>query len=386
MSLPKQARDAGKKGAAMLIGVPKEIKDHEFRVGITPAGVKALVAAGHEVTVETGAGARIGFGDETYRAEGARIVASAAEAYACPMVVKVKEPQPAEIPLLREGQVLFTYLHLAADAELTDRLLERKIVGIAYETVTDASGGLPLLTPMSEVAGRVAVQAGAAALQMANGGSGVLLGGVPGVSPGRVVILGGGTVGTNAAKMALGLGAEVTLLDISLPRLRYLDDVFGLRLRTRYAEAHAIEELVPEADLVVGAVLVPGKKAPRLLSRETIGRMRPGSVLVDVAIDQGGCSETSRPTSHSAPTYIKEGVVHYCVTNMPAACARTATQALTAATLPYVLQLAGKGWQQALMEDPGLRAGLNLHLGQVTHPSVAADLGHPYVAPEMVLA
>lgn len=369
----------------MLIGVPKEIKDHEFRVGITPAGVKALVAAGHEVTVETGAGARIGFTDEMYRAVGARIAASAAEAYACPMVVKVKEPQPVEIPLLREGQVLFTYLHLAADAELTNRLLERKIVGIAYETVTDPQGGLPLLTPMSEVAGRIAIQAGANALQMINGGSGVLLGGVPGVSPGKVAILGGGTVGANAAKMALGLGAEVTLLDISLPRLRYLDDVFGARLKTRYAEAHAIEELVPEADLVVGAVLVPGKKAPRLLTRETVRRMKPGSVLVDVAIDQGGCSETSRPTSHSEPTYIEEGVVHYCVTNMPAACARTATQALTAATLPHVLQLAGKGWQEALRENPGLRAGLNLHLGRVTHPNVAADLGHPYVTPDTVL-
>ena len=370
----------------MLIGIPKEIKDHEYRVGLTPAGVGALVADGHEVKVESGAGAPIGFGDDTYRAAGAKIARSAAEVYACPMIVKVKEPQPAEIPLLREGQVLFTYLHLAADAELTRQLVERKIVGIAYETVTDAQGALPLLTPMSEVAGRVAVQAGATALQMANGGNGTLLGGVPGVAPGRVVILGAGTVGTQAARMAVGLGADVTILDVNLSRLRYLDDAFGPRLKTHYSEPHAIAALTREADLVVGSVLIPGKRAPKLLTRNTVRAMKPGSVLVDVAIDQGGCSETSRPTTHSAPTYIEEGVVHYCVTNMPAACARTATQALTHATLPYARQLANQGYRLALKETPGLANGLNLHLGQVTHPSVAADLEYTFVPPREAIA
>jgi alanine dehydrogenase len=369
----------------MLIGVPKEIKDHEYRVGIAPAGVRALAGAGHEVLVESGAGARIGLGDELYRAAGARIAASASEVYACPMIVKVKEPQPAEVPLLREGQVLFTYFHLAADPELTRQLRERKIVAIAYETVTDAAGTLPLLTPMSEIAGRIAIQAGATALQMTNGGNGTLLGGVPGVPPGRVVILGAGTVGTHAARMAMGLGADVTLLDINLTRLRHLDELFGGRIKTRYSEADAIEKLAPEADLLVGSVLVPGKRAPKLLTRRTIQSMRPGSVLVDVAIDQGGCSETSRPTTHSEPTYIEEGVVHYCVTNMPAACARTATHALTNATLPYALQLAEKGYRRALDENPHLQNGLNLHLGHVTHPAVAADLGYPYVPPQTAL-
>lgn len=365
----------------MLIGIPREIKDHEFRVGLTPAGVRAMVEAGHEVRVETRAGAAIGYADETYAAAGASVVAGAAEVYACPMVVKVKEPQPAEVPLLREGQILFTYLHLAADAELTRQLVGRKIVGIAYETVSDAQGRLPLLTPMSEVAGRVAIQAGATALQMANGGSGVLLGGVPGVAPGRVVVLGAGTVGTEAAKMAMGLGAEVIILDVSLNRLRYLDDVFGGRLRTHYSQASAIERLVREADLVVGSVLIPGKRAPKLISRELVSSMRPGSVLVDVAIDQGGCAETSRPTTHSSPTFVEAGVVHYCVTNMPAACARTATQALTHATLPYALKLASLGYREAMRQDAGLLKGLNLHLGQVTHPHVAADLGYAFTPP-----
>jgi alanine dehydrogenase len=369
----------------MLIGVPKEIKDHEYRVGITPAGVRALTDAGHEVRVETRAGERIGFGDELYLAAGARIAGTASEAYACPLVVKVKEPQAGEIPLLREGQVLFTYLHLAADPALTRRLLESRIVAIAYETVTDAAGALPLLTPMSEMAGRIAIQAGATALQLANGGRGVLLGGVPGVAPGKVLILGAGTVGTHAARMALGLGADVTLMDISLPRLRHLDDIFGARLKTRYSEAHAIEELVREADLVVGSVLLPGKRAPKLISRALVKQMKPGSVLVDVAIDQGGCAETSRPTTHSSPTYLEEGVVHYCVANMPAACARTATQALTNATLPCVLALAGKGWKEALKADAGLRNGLNLHLGQVTHAGLAADLEYPCISTDIAL-
>jgi alanine dehydrogenase len=370
----------------MLIGVPKEIKDHEYRVGVTPGGARALVAAGHEVLVQSGAGQRIGFSDEMYLAIGARIAASAAEIYACPLVVKVKEPQSAELPLLHEGQVLFTYFHLAAAPELTACLLERQIVAVAYETVTDAQGTLPLLTPMSEVAGRIAVQSGATALQMANGGNGTLLGGVPGVAPARVVVLGAGTVGTQAAKMALGAGADVTILDIDLNRLRYLDDVFDSRLKTRYSEMHALEELVFGADLVVGAVLIPGKSAPKLLSCQMVRSIRPGGVLVDVAIDQGGCAETSRPTTHSDPTYVEEGVVHYCVTNMPAACARTSTQALTNATLPYVLQLAGLGWRQALRDSAGLCAGLNLCLGKVTHERVAEDLGYAYCTPQKAMS
>lgn len=369
----------------MLIGIPKEIKDHEFRVGVTPAGVRTLTAAGHEVRVETQAGAKISFSDAMYAAAGATVVGTPAEIYACPMVVKVKEPQPAEIPLLAEGQLLFAYLHLAAAPELARQLLQRRIIGIAYETVQDAQGALPLLTPMSEVAGRLAVQAGASALQMAAGGRGVLLGGVPGVAPGRVVILGAGTVGMHAAKMALGLGADVTLLDISLARLRYLDDVFGARLKTRYSEAQAIEELAREADLLIGAVYLPGRRAPKLISRATVGAMQPGTVLVDVAIDQGGVSETSRPTTHSNPLYQEEGVVHYCVTNMPAAVARTSTLALTHATLPYALQLASRGPRQALLADAGLRCGLNLHRGQVTHAAVAQDLGYDFVSPEQAL-
>ncbi|MDD5330766.1 MAG: alanine dehydrogenase [Sulfuricella sp.] len=369
----------------MLIGVPKEIKDHEFRVGVTPAGVRALTDAGHQVLIESHAGERIGFDDALYLAAGAKIAATPAEVYGCPLVVKVKEPQASEVALLMEGQVLFTYFHLAADPVLASHLMEKKIVAVAYETVTDAANTLPLLTPMSEVAGRIAIQAGANALHLANGGCGVLLGGVPGVSPGKVVILGGGTVGANAARIALGLGAEVTLLDVSLPRLRHLEDVFGARLKTRFAEAHAVAELTADADLVVGAVLVAGKRAPKLLTRMLVQRMKRGAVFVDVSIDQGGSSETSRPTTHSNPIYIEEGVVHYCVTNMPAACARTATQALTNATLPYVLALAGKGWKDAMKADQGLRNGLNLHLGQVTHAGLAADLGYPWVAAETVL-
>ncbi len=359
----------------MRIGIPKEIKDHEYRVGVTPAGVSALIAQGHQVLVETFAGARIGFGDALYEAAGA-MIAGRNEVYGCDMIVKVKEPQPSEVALLHEGQLLFCYLHLAPEPELTRGLLERKVVGIAYETVTDAQGTLPLLTPMSEVAGRLAVQAGATALQIANGGSGVLLGGVPGVAPGKVVILGGGAAGLNAAKMAAGLGAEVTVLDISLARLRHLDDVFGMRVKTRFSEPAAIAELVREADLVIGAVLLPGKRAPRLLTRDMVKAMKPGSALVDIAIDQGGCAETSRPTTHSDPTYVEHGVVHYCVTNMPGAVARTATLALTQATLPLVLELADKGHARALLDNPGLRDGLNVFRGQVTHPAVAADLGY----------
>lgn len=369
----------------MRIGIPKEIKDHEYRVGVTPAGVSALKTRGHHVLVEAGAGARIGFSDALYEAAGA-MIAGRNEVYGCSMVVKVKEPQPSEVALLHEGQILFCYLHLAPEPELTRGLLDRKIIGIAYETVTDFQGNLPLLIPMSEVAGRLSVQAGAAALQIANGGSGVLLGGVPGVAPAKVVILGGGISGINAAKMALGLGAEVTVLDINPARLRYLDDVFGMRLKTRYSEPATIAELTREADLVIGAVLIPGKRAPQLLTRDMVKAMKPGSALVDIAIDQGGCAETSRPTTHSAPTYVEHGVVHYCVTNMPGATARTSTLALTQATLPLVLELADKGHAQALQDNPGLRDGLNVFRGQVTHPAVANDLGYALEPVQTALA
>ena len=369
----------------MLIGVPKEIKDHEFRVGVTPAGVKALTTAGHEVLVQSNAGEAIGFSDEMYQQAGARIAETAADVYQCPLVVKVKEPQASEFPLLQEDQVLFTYLHLAPDPEQTRQLLARKVVGIAYETVTDARGALPLLVPMSEVAGRIAAQAGASALQMINGGRGVLLGGVPGVPAGEVVIIGGGVVGTEAAKMALGLGASVTIMDTSLARLRALDDLFGPALKTRYSEIHALEELVTGADLVIGSVLIPGHAAPKLITRELVKGMKKGSVIVDVAIDQGGCCETSRPTTHSDPLFIEEQVVHYCVANMPAACARTATQALTNATLPYLLKLANLGYREALKQDPYLRQGLNVAHGKVTHQAVADSLGYEHVSAETLL-
>ena len=368
----------------MKIGIPKEIKDHEFRVGATPSGVKALVEAGHEVVIEHDAGAAIGFTDELYRAAGAQ-VADRETVYAAPMVVKVKEPQTSEFPLLHEGQVLFTYLHLAPDPVQTQALIDRKVVAIAYETVTDKQGHLPLLVPMSEVAGRLAIQAGAHALQMSEGGRGVLLGGVAGVPQGKVVIVGGGIVGTQAARMALGLGADVTLLDKSLARLRALDDLFGPGLKTRYSDSYTLAEILSQADLVVGAVLIPGKQAPKLITRTHVQHMKRGAVLVDVAIDQGGCAETSRPTTHSAPTYVEEGVVHYCVANMPGAVAHTSTWALTHATLPYVLELAGKGWRQALKDNAGLRDGLNVCAGKVTYRSVAEDLGYEYVPAERVI-
>ncbi len=369
----------------MKIGIPKEIKDHEFRVGATPSGVKALVEAGHEVLIERDAGTAIGFDDEAYRSAGA-LLGDRAAVYACPMILKVKEPQPSEVPLLWEGQVLFAYLHLAPDPVQTQALVERKVVAIAYETVTDRRGHLPLLVPMSEVAGRLAIQAGANALQMIHGGRGVLLGGVPGVPPGKVVIIGGGIVGSQAARMALGLGAEVTLLDVNLERMRELDDLFGPALKTRYSDSYAVNELVRQADLVVGAVLIPGKQAPKLITRDHIKHMKQGAVLVDVAIDQGGCAETSRPTTHSDPTYLIDGVVHYCVANMPGAVAHTSTWALTHATLPYALQLANKGWRLALKDNAGLREGLNVCAGHVTNRAVAEDLGHDYVPVEQVLA
>lgn len=370
----------------MLIGIPKEIKDHEYRIGATPASVRALIAAGHEVLVQKDAGAAIGYTDDLYVKEGARIAADAAETYSADMIIKVKEPQPSELPLLRDGQILFGYLHLAPAPELTASLLERGVIGIAYETVTDTQGATPLLVPMSEVAGRLAIQAGARALEMINGGNGTLMGGVPGVAPAKVLILGGGVVGTNAAKIAMGMGADVTLLDISHARLRYLDDIFGFRLKTRYSDALTIESLAAEADLVVGAIMITGKRTPKLLTRSTVASMRPGSALVDVAIDQGGCAETSRPTTHTAPMYVEAGVVHYCVANMPAAASRTATAALTQATLPYALEIAGKGYRRALKENPGLANGLNVFRGRVTHPAVAQDLGYSYASPEQALA
>jgi alanine dehydrogenase len=360
----------------MKAGVLKEIKAHEHRVGLTPAGVRELVQQGHQVVVEHDAGAGIGFDDDAYRGAGATVLATAAEVFAASeMIVKVKEPLAPEIALLRRGQVLFTYLHLAADKLQTEGLLRSGATCVAYETVTDRAGTLPLLAPMSEVAGRMAIQVGAHCLEREQGGAGILLGGVPGVSPAKVVILGGGVSGTNAARMAVGLEASVTIIDKSLPRLKELDLQFGPRATTLFATTEAIEQAVLAADLVIGAVLVPGAAAPKLVSREMVRRMRPGSVLVDIAIDQGGCFETSRPTTHADPTYVVDGVVHYCVTNMPGAVARTSTFALTNATLPFVLALAGKGWRQAMLDDPHLAEGLNIHDGRVTHIAVAQALG-----------
>jgi len=365
----------------MKIGVPQEIKVHEYRVGMVPAGVRELVNAGHSVVVQSGAGTGIGFGDTDYKAAGASIAASAAEVFAAAdMIVKVKEPQAAECKLLRSGQLLFTYLHLAADKAQAQGLIDSKATAIAYETVTAADGSLPLLTPMSEVAGRMSVQVGATSLQKANGGFGVLLGGVPGVPPAKVVVLGGGVSGTHAAEMAVGMGADVTVVDRSVKRLRELSALYGNRLKTAYSTAHTIEELVHDADLVIGAVLIAGAAAPKLVSRAMVKTMKAGAVLVDIAIDQGGCFETSRPTTHAEPTYIVDGVIHYCVTNMPGAVPRTSTVALTNATLPYVRSLADLGWQAAIARDLGLARGLNVHNGQITHEAVARDLGFKFEA------
>jgi alanine dehydrogenase len=371
----------------MLVGVPKEVKTQEYRTGLVPGSVRELVHRGHRVLVESGAGAAIGFDDQSYRAAGAEIAGTAGEVFAAAeMIVKVKEPQPLEAAALRPGQALFTYLHLAADAGLTRRLLDTGVVAIAYETVTDAAGGLPLLAPMSEVAGRMAVQVGAHCLEKEQGGIGILLGGVPGVPAAKVVILGGGVAGTNAARMAMGMEAWVTVIDRSLPRLYELDLQFGAQLHTLYSTIENIEHEVGAADLVIGAVLIPGAAAPKLVSRALVKRMRPGTVVVDVSIDQGGCFETSRPTTHDAPTYVEEGVVHYCVTNMPAAVARTATVALNNATLPFVLALAGRGWQEALRQDQHLRDGLNICRGRVAHPAVAHDLALPLTPADQLLA
>ena len=370
----------------MRIGVPKEIKPQENRAGLTPPAVHELVRHGHEVLVQADTGGGIGCDDAQYVAAGARIVPDAAAVFgAAELVVKVKEPQPAEIAMLRPGQVLFTYLHLAPDAAQTSGLMASGCTAIAYETVTDAQGRLPLLAPMSEVAGRMALQVGAVALQRPNGGRGVLLGGVPGVAPGHVVVLGGGVVGTHAAKMAVGVGAEVTVLDKSLQRLRELDDLFGGRVRLLYASAAEVQAAALAADLVIGAVLVPGAAAPKLLSGAQVARMLPGAVLVDVAIDQGGCFETSRPTTHAEPTYVVDGVVHYCVANMPGGVPRTSTWALNNATLPFTLALAGKGWREACRDDVHLREGLNVHAGKVTHAAVGEALGLPWVSAASVL-
>ena len=360
----------------MLIGVPKEIKNHEYRVGLTPAAVNEYTLHGHQVIVQSMAGAGIGFTDSDYVAAGAEVVADAAMVFErADMIVKVKEPQPNECKMLREEQILYTYLHLAPDPQQTRLLVESKATCIAYETVTDPQHGLPLLAPMSEVAGRMAIQAGAHYLEKAQGGNGTLLGGVPGVAPGKVLIIGGGVVGINAAKMAIGLGADVTILDRSLARLRYLDDVFAGRLRTIYSTADAIAQYSQQADLVVGAVLIPGAAAPKLLTREHIRNMQPGSVLVDVAIDQGGCFATSKATTHQDPTYVVDDVVHYCVANMPGGVARTSTIALNNATLPYGLAIANQGAVAALSNDVHLRNGLNVHRGMVTYRAVVDALG-----------
>src|SRR5246127_4746194 len=360
----------------MRIGVPREIKVHEYRVGLTPAGVRELTAAGHQVLIESGAGTGIGVDDEQFRTAGASIAARAAEVFGrSDMVVKVKEPQPVECEMLRSGQVLFTYLHLAADPQQARGLMNSGATAIAYETVTAPNGSLPLLTPMREVAGRMSIQVGAASLQKAFGGFGVLLGGVPGVPPAKVVILGGGVAGTHAAEVAVGLRADVTVVDRSVDRLRELSSMFGSALRTAYSTTETIERLVRDADLVVGAVLVAGAAAPKLVTRAMISTMKPGTVLVDISIDQGGCFETSRPTTHAEPTFVVDGVIHYCVANMPGAVPRTSTLALTNATLPYVRALADLGWQAAFKRDPGLAAGLNVHAGEITHEVVAKALG-----------
>lgn len=370
----------------MLIGVPKEIKNHEYRVGLTPASVRELIRHGHQVMVQSQAGIGIGYDDGAYQAAGASISDTPEEIFAkAEMIVKVKEPQADECRLLREGQLLFTYLHLAPDPTQTELLVASGVTAVAYETVTDQKGGLPLLLPMSVVAGRMSIQAGAHCLEKAQGGSGLLLGGVPGVAPANVVVIGGGVVGSNAIRMAVGLEAQVTVLDRSVACLAQLDKQYGGRLNTIYSTAETLDDYVLAADLVIGAVLVPGAAAPKLVSRAMLGQMRPGSVLLDVAIDQGGCFETSRATTHAEPTYVIDDIVHYCVANMPGAVARTATFALNNATLPYVLALANKGFSNALSEDTGLRQGLNVHKGHITYAAVAQDLGYAYLAPELAL-
>ena len=370
----------------MRIGVPKEIKNHEYRVGLTPASVRELVANGHQLLVQTGAGAAIGLSDEQYLAAGAQIVGDAASVFAqAEMIVKVKEPQPQECAMLREGQILYTYLHLAPDPEQTAALVKSGAICLAYETITGPGGGLPLLAPMSEVAGRMSIQAGAAHLEKSKGGMGVLLGGVPGVAPAHVVVIGAGVVGTHALQMAVGLGAQVTVLDKNVDRLRQLDLVFGNRITTAYSNAQALEEAVLSAELVIGGVLIPGAAAPKLVTRDMVSRMKKGSVIVDVAIDQGGCFETSHATTHAEPTFVVDGVIHYCVANMPGAVARTSTFALNNATIGHAVALANKGWKQALRDNAHLKAGLNVAAGKVTYEAVARDLGYEYVAADSLL-
>ncbi|PLX32931.1 MAG: alanine dehydrogenase [Hyphomicrobiales bacterium] len=370
----------------MLIGVPKEIKNHEYRVGLTPESAGEAIRHGHQVMVQSGAGIGIGADDDSYRVVGAEIIPEAADIFArADMIIKVKEPQAAERKMLREGQILYTYLHLAPDPEQTKDLVASGAICIAYETVTNARGELPLLKPMSQVAGRLSVQAGATALEKAHGGLGVLLGGVPGVKPGKVIIIGGGVVGFNAAQMATGLQADVTILDRNPATLEHLSNYFGASARVIYSSNHLLEELITSADLVIGAVLIPGAAAPKLVSREMLSTMKPGSVLVDVAIDQGGCFATSKPTTHDAPTYVVDDVVHYCVANMPGSVARTSTYALNNATLPHALAIADKGWKQALKKDPHLKNGLNVYRGRVTCEAVAHDLGYDFLPPDQAL-
>ncbi|TWB23356.1 L-alanine dehydrogenase [Nitrospirillum amazonense] len=371
----------------MLVGVPKEIKNHEYRVGLIPGNVRQLVAHGHSVVVQKNAGTAIGLTDEQYAAAGATLVETPEEIFAkADMIVKVKEPQPHECRMLRPGQVLFTYLHLAPDPEQTELLLASGAICIAYETVTDVRGGLPLLAPMSEVAGRMSIQAGAKCLEKSYGGNGILLGGVPGTPAAKVVVIGGGVVGLNAARMAVGLEAEVTVLDKSLDRLRQIDQQYGRRVNTLYANIDTIEQAVLDADLVIGAVLVPGANAPRVVTKEMVTKMRPGSVLVDVSIDQGGCFETSHATTHADPTYVVDGVIHYCVANMPGAVARTSTFALNNATSPFVLALADKGWSRALTDDVHLRNGLNVFRGKLTHPALVEEGDARYLAADKAIA
>lgn len=371
----------------MLVGVPKEIKNHEYRVGLTPAGAHALALAGHQALVEKNAGARVGFSDSAYAEAGATLAGNAAEVYGrAEMIIKVKELQAAEFPLTRPGQILFCYQHLAPDPDLLQHTLDSGVSCVAYETVADASGALPLLAPMSRVAGRLAPQVGAWALQMANGGSGVLLGGVAGVAPGKVVIVGAGSVGTNALQIAVGMGAQVTLFDRGVAKLAALDQIYRGRFSTCVADPLTLDRSIADADLVIGAVLVPGKLSPKFISRALLRRMRPGSVIVDVGIDQGGIAETSHPTSHTSPIFVEEGIVHYCVPNMPSAVARTATLALTQATLPYALKLARLGLRPALAEDPGLLQGLQIHAGKVTHEGLAQDARRDYTPPLQALA
>ncbi len=370
----------------MKIGLPKEIKDNEYRVGLTPAGVHALVAAGHEVFVQRSAGEGSGFTDEQYVKAGGRILESADDVWETgDMIVKVKEPVAPEYPRMRENQLLFTYLHLAPELELTKQLLERKVTGVAYETITDKKGTLPLLTPMSEVAGRMAVQVGATYLEKMNGGRGILLGGVPGVPAANVVIIGGGVVGTEAAKMAVGLGAKVTIIDINLDRLRQLDDIFLSKVQTLASSRYQIHEAISHADLVIGGVLIPGAAAPKLVTRDMLKDIPNGAVLVDVAVDQGGCFETTHATTHSNPTFYEEGVLHYCVANMPGAVPRTSTFALTNATLPYALALANKGFEQAIKDDAGLKAGVNTYAGKLTYEAVATSQNLEYTAIESLV-